>query len=71
MVLAQKYINPEESREWVVVKQPYSSGREPYIIHRSIDSFADTRWFYEVAPQLFEYANDPAIAVFSRKFGYK
>ncbi|MBA2367390.1 MAG: hypothetical protein H0V82_00005 [Candidatus Protochlamydia sp.] len=67
--LGQKYVNPLNSMEWVIVKQSCPMGKEPYIIHRTIDGFADNRWFYEIVPQLFEISNAPNLGIaFSSNF---
>ena len=67
--LTQKYINPADITEWVVVKQADAWGGLPYVIHRTPHGFADARWFYEVAPQLYDIAKDPTLGiVFSGKF---
>lgn len=50
--LAQKYINPSDPIEYVVVVPPDRIGFCPYVIHRSFGGWADVRWFSEVLPQL-------------------
>ncbi|MBA2367987.1 MAG: hypothetical protein H0V82_03065 [Candidatus Protochlamydia sp.] len=50
--LAQKYINPSDSYEYVVVLPPDRIGFCPYVIHRTLNGWGDVRWFSEVLPQL-------------------
>jgi hypothetical protein len=63
--LSQKYINPLDTSEWLVVLRPDAYGKLPYIIHRTSIGFADARWFYEVVPQLASIVKDPS---FGRPF---
>lgn len=67
--LAQKYINPEDDAEFVVVKSPNKLGELPWVIHRTLQGFADAGWFYEVIPQLESILRDSSIgSLFSKSF---
>ncbi len=59
--LAQKYINPLDPSEWLVVMHPDALGCLPYLIHRTPLGFADARWFYEIVPELANIVKDPTI----------
>lgn len=66
--LSQRYTNPLDSTEYLVVK-PGCPGYQPYIIHRTIDGYADARWFYEVCPQLALIVKNSSIGFpFGKKF---
>ncbi|MBA2367695.1 MAG: hypothetical protein H0V82_01565 [Candidatus Protochlamydia sp.] len=61
--VAQKYVNPTDLEEWVVIVKPDSWGGHPYIIHRTSQGFADTRWFEEVIPYLQNIIKDPTLGI--------
>lgn len=52
--LSQRYNNPTNPEEYVVIKSPNSYGGLPYIIHKTSEGYAENRWFTEVIPNLNE-----------------
>lgn len=69
LYLSQRYLNPNDPMEFVVVKPPNAFGGLPHLLHRTSQGFVDASWFYEVVPQLERFMKDPAIGrVFSEKF---
>lgn len=66
---AQKYVNPMDFLEYLIVVPPNFRGNSPYILHRTSTGWADARWFYEVIPQLETLIKDPTIGLpFKVKF---
>lgn len=67
--VAQKYINPEDPKEYVVIKPPEYRGGIPYVIHRTPQGFSDERWFLKVLPELENIIGDlKTMQPFSGKF---
>lgn len=59
--LAQRYNNPDDPYEYIVVVRSDMRGGRPYIVHRTPEGYADVKWFYEVFPQLDKLLKDPAM----------
>ena len=67
--LAQRYENPGDPFEYVVVLPGSSIGRLPYVIHRTPVGYADPTWFLEIVPQLQKILKDPTLGhPFTRRF---
>lgn len=67
--LSQRYVNPIDPEESIVVKPPCNFGAMPHLIHRTSHGLADAAWFYEIVPQLEQFLKDPTTGhVFSKTF---